>query len=71
MSTIVIKMLDTVEDSHAHVVTENGKPKTKYETFKFVLGEQYQDVGEDWSQRATNLVNGGFAELVDGQLVAG
>ena len=62
-------MLDTVEDSHAFVVKESGKPVTKYETFKFVKDESYNDVGADWAQRATNLVKGSFAELVSGDLV--
>jgi hypothetical protein len=70
MKTPTIKMLDTVEDSHAYIVKENGKPVTKYATFKFVKDEKYLDVGADWAQRATNLVAGGFAELVDGDLVA-
>ena len=59
-----IKMLQTVEDSHAFAVMKDGKLKTYYDVRKFYKGEEpdHTDAYPDWNRRAQKLIDLGFAE---------
>ena len=67
-----IKMLDTVEDTYAFVAkdTKTKKQQVCYDTKVCKKGIEYDGEGhtEDlWNDRATMLVEGGYAEVVDEQ----
>lgn len=60
-----IKMVQTVEDSHKYVATdEKGDPTIQYDVRRFLAGEVYDEEtgGPDWERRATGLVGLGYAE---------
>ena len=62
-----IKMLDTVEDSHAYgVANKTGKFAVKFDVRKFDKGEVYDEKGQapEWDRRAASFVNLGYAEIV-------
>lgn len=62
-----IVMLQTAEDSHSYVTTEeDGTPVVKQDVRKFYEGQEYDETngGPEWERRAAGLVKLGCAAVV-------
>lgn len=65
---MIIKMLQTVEDSHPYIGDDNGAPVALFDVRKFYEGQTYtpETGGPDFDRRAQNLVRLGYAvEVVE------
>lgn len=68
-----IRMLQTVEDMHKYVVTDDdGAPSVAHDTRVFAEGAEYDESngGPDWERRAAGFLKlsndaGAFAEVVE------
>lgn len=68
-----IRMLQTVEDMHKYVVTDDdGEPSVAYDTRVFAEGAEYDESsgGPDWERRAAGFLKlsndaGALAEIVE------